>query len=344
MPKSPFTSLACQSPEEYGLLAAVLANPADDLPKLVYADWLDERSDPRGTFLRSLLAWRTNGGKLPKTTKGATKVWRGLMGYELDQAFVLLGKTQPAWASAIRAATKPSLDVTTKRVKANMIPVGGSKIGGTPDLSAGSTWPLNKKSPMAFLGQWNLEELAVSPAATLLSRTGLLSFFVDLQPYIDDLYDSPPPGRVIYTPDTSDLKPLKFPTELPKECRLKPCTVAITERLSIPGIDTKAVRAAGLKKEAALEEYGEFVSEQFVTVMNSGQPVYHPHQILGHHHAIQEDPLNYKKGDWVLLTQFGYDPNPDLLVGDGGVFYFFVRADHLANAQFDEVYMELQMG
>ena len=28
------------------LLAAVLANPADDLPRLVYADWLEENGEP----------------------------------------------------------------------------------------------------------------------------------------------------------------------------------------------------------------------------------------------------------------------------------------------------------
>lgn len=36
------------------LLAAVLAAPADDLPRLVYADWLDEHGDPdRAAFIRT---------------------------------------------------------------------------------------------------------------------------------------------------------------------------------------------------------------------------------------------------------------------------------------------------
>ncbi len=33
------------------LLAAVLANPEADAPRLVYADWLSERGDPRGDFI-----------------------------------------------------------------------------------------------------------------------------------------------------------------------------------------------------------------------------------------------------------------------------------------------------
>src|SRR5262249_20802400 len=33
-------------------LRAILENPDDDTPRLVYADWLEERDDPRGEFIR----------------------------------------------------------------------------------------------------------------------------------------------------------------------------------------------------------------------------------------------------------------------------------------------------
>ena len=33
-------------------LQAVLENPDDDTPRLIYADWLEERGDPRGEFIR----------------------------------------------------------------------------------------------------------------------------------------------------------------------------------------------------------------------------------------------------------------------------------------------------
>jgi uncharacterized protein (TIGR02996 family) len=36
-------------------LLAIAAAPRDEAPPLVYADWLDERSDPRGEYLRLLL-------------------------------------------------------------------------------------------------------------------------------------------------------------------------------------------------------------------------------------------------------------------------------------------------
>jgi uncharacterized protein (TIGR02996 family) len=43
-------------PEEDHFLEQVCANPADDGPRLIYADWLDERDDRRGEFIRVQIA------------------------------------------------------------------------------------------------------------------------------------------------------------------------------------------------------------------------------------------------------------------------------------------------
>lgn len=37
-------------------VAAIRAEPDDDLPRLIYADWLDEHGDPRGPFVRAQVA------------------------------------------------------------------------------------------------------------------------------------------------------------------------------------------------------------------------------------------------------------------------------------------------
>jgi uncharacterized protein (TIGR02996 family) len=42
--------------DESGFLDAIRANPGDDMHRLVYADWLEERGDPRGDFLRLRIA------------------------------------------------------------------------------------------------------------------------------------------------------------------------------------------------------------------------------------------------------------------------------------------------
>src|SRR5947209_4896235 len=40
-------------PADAAFLAAIRDRPDDDLPRLVYADYLDERGDPRGEFIRT---------------------------------------------------------------------------------------------------------------------------------------------------------------------------------------------------------------------------------------------------------------------------------------------------
>src|SRR3954467_4069612 len=39
-------------PADAAFLAAIRDRPDDDLPRLVYADYLDQRGDPRGEFIR----------------------------------------------------------------------------------------------------------------------------------------------------------------------------------------------------------------------------------------------------------------------------------------------------
>jgi uncharacterized protein (TIGR02996 family) len=54
---------------ESGFLRAILDNPADDTPRLVYADWLEERGDPRGEYLRLDVALAGRGADSPEAVR-----------------------------------------------------------------------------------------------------------------------------------------------------------------------------------------------------------------------------------------------------------------------------------
>jgi uncharacterized protein (TIGR02996 family) len=69
--------------EERAFLAAITANPADDLSRLVYADWLDERGDVRGEFLRLHLALRSLPPDHPHRASGEQALSRLRKGIEL---------------------------------------------------------------------------------------------------------------------------------------------------------------------------------------------------------------------------------------------------------------------
>jgi len=43
------------SPDEMAFFAAIADEPLSDKPRLIYADWLDERGDPPGEFIASAM-------------------------------------------------------------------------------------------------------------------------------------------------------------------------------------------------------------------------------------------------------------------------------------------------
>lgn len=70
--------------EDEAFIRAIVDSPGDDTPRLVYADWLDDHSDPRGPYLRAELEWakpwRTgerpaDSPELREMAKGLDPVW-----------------------------------------------------------------------------------------------------------------------------------------------------------------------------------------------------------------------------------------------------------------------------
>ena len=69
-------------------IRAIVDNPGDDATRLVYADWLDDRDDPRGPYLRAEFEWV----KLCR----ARKRWE--KNAELSE---LAGKLDPVWVARV---------------------------------------------------------------------------------------------------------------------------------------------------------------------------------------------------------------------------------------------------
>jgi uncharacterized protein (TIGR02996 family) len=101
--------------EEDALLRAVLDRRGDDTARLVYADWLDERADTRGAFLRAELKWARTGKKenaLRKLAEPLDAVWvarvtRPPLGVCADR--IAIGSTHAP-------ATAPDLDTAEKQL------------------------------------------------------------------------------------------------------------------------------------------------------------------------------------------------------------------------------------
>jgi uncharacterized protein (TIGR02996 family) len=96
----------------------IRAYPDDDTPRLIYADWLDERGDPRGEFIRVQIALARLAGRnpfsyLPSTlVSAATSVWPSPAG-ELSsrqaelrrREWLLLSRHREEWLAPFRGWT-----------------------------------------------------------------------------------------------------------------------------------------------------------------------------------------------------------------------------------------------
>src|SRR5215207_4782273 len=137
-PKSAFPTPAAALPDEADILAKVIANLADHDAKLVYADWLEERDDPRGPLLRKFVTAYRAGKPLP-AVKSAPEPWRELLGFRVVSELretVLAPSTD-----AVLALAQPAITYKTAKAAENSLVVGASKFGGRPDLLPGTKWP-----------------------------------------------------------------------------------------------------------------------------------------------------------------------------------------------------------
>lgn len=75
--------------DEAAFLAALKANPADDLTRLVYADWLDERDElAKGQYLRAVVDLTWLAGGTPEYNDAAVRLYTACL------------QADPAWRKA----------------------------------------------------------------------------------------------------------------------------------------------------------------------------------------------------------------------------------------------------
>lgn len=119
-------------------------------------------------------------------------------------------------------------------------PLGGTRLGGAPDLAAGTAWPRSDYGYCGFLGQLDLADVRTRTGCVDLPAEGLLSLFVD---YLESAAD-PVPVRAILTPPGTALERLTAPED--EEAygayvnQLKPVTIkAFRPGVTIPvmGLD-----------------------------------------------------------------------------------------------------------
>lgn len=242
----------------------------------------------------------------------------------------------------------------------NSIPVGASKLGGLPDLPVDTEWPFNKSDPLQFILQVNLAELSESP----LPKKGLLSFFYgdqvwgmseeDKQGYRVLYFDSGATLQRKSAPQRPDKKQFFGLFKTSQHLKIyKPCLLEAKPFLCLPN-------NIGFEKDddKTWDSYFEMLHELGGRTRLLG----YPEPIQGEMEIeclLQERGLSWKDyerltkeeksqldreaKEWNLLLQVDSDSeNSDMMWGDAGMLYFFLKEADFKNGDFEKTLMIMQ--
>lgn len=231
-----------------------------------------------------------------------------------------------------------------------------SHLGGTPGLPPGMAWPIRSGKPLGFLARIDLPELHNAMPIPWLPASGALLFFYDIeeQPWGFDPKDRGG-WAVIHVPngETSSVAPANGDAT-PR------MHVGFRRIQSYPSYERDSITALELTDEES-ELLIDICGDQF-----ENQP---RHQTGGFPSPVQgdsmelecqlasngiycgdstgyEDPrveeLEKSAGDWKLLLQFDSDDDLEVMWGDAGMLYFWVREQEAQAGNFANAWLVLQ--
>lgn len=222
--------------------------------------------------------------------------------------------------------------------------------------------PVIATTPLAFLAQFNMADLAPYDTEGPLPRTGLLCFFYDAICQPGGFGPSDPKGhRVIYFDgDPGQLKRTPFPDDLREYARFPSLSLSFSQEQTFPLVGSIYLELMGLSGDKEFT-YCESVCEPCFRRRDSEVII---HRMLGHPDAIQgdvfldsevnrgsktdrDDPKTWKKaGDWRLLFQLASisrrGMKAEMMWGDLGRLYFCIKKADLAAKDFSRVWLEHQ--
>ena len=254
--------------------------------------------------------------------------------------------------------SKTAIRLSTTPVDESKLPIGASKLGGTPDLPTDITWPEWKGLSQSFIAQIHLEDLYPYDTNHLLPQSGLLWFFYDAkqETYGDNPADSGG-WRVLFSDDTH-LQHTPAPATLPPSSRFKTCSINFSSeitlsqfpQLDIPNFDWKPEEQK--KYEALLSTFPNptehaAIQDQLLGFPNTLQDDMRLQcQLISNGVTDPNDPLanalSQGAKDWQLLLQVDSDENAGMRWGDSGMLYYWIKASDLQARTFNATWLVLQ--
>ncbi|MEQ1700092.1 MAG: YwqG family protein [Ilumatobacteraceae bacterium] len=232
-----------------------------------------------------------------------------------------------------------------------------SRIGGDPDVPSDFAWPMYRDVPQSFIAQIDLAE--VQPLLPdVLPASGLLSFFYDSEQSVWG-FDPAEVGasRVAYFANDRALHSRTSPLEHPKYVGFDQRWLVPKPEISFCPWESFDLETLGLARDEVYA-YADVLS-------TDPSPT---HRLLGHPSPVQgdmqlecqlvssglycgnssgyEDPraASSRAGasDWRLLLQIDTDDDANMMWGDCGMLYWWMRDDDIRNGRWDRAHLILQ--
>lgn len=245
------------------------------------------------------------------------------------------------------------------------LPCGCSKFGGVPDVPDDFIWPVycgegydgeTKERPLAFMFQINCEDIAQYDTENIYPHSGVLSFFYEMYSQCWG-FDPNHKGssRVYYFEDSSALSPAAVPDDIEEENRLKSGKAVISLKEDYPHPNE-----LDFDDDDDYDEYSDAYDEytdELPSPVNKlgGYPMYIQSAgceiecelvsrgvYTGSGNLDITDEVREAAKEWTMLFQLDSIDAADLMFGDCGRLFWFIRKDELANKNFDNAWVILQ--
>jgi len=262
----------------------------------------------------------------------------------------------------ILAAAADSIRLVPEPTEEHRLTLGASRLGGVPDMGPGQSWPMWQKGPLAFVAQIDLAALASFPVAEGLPNVGWLSFFYNAE---QDTWGFDPKDagsfRVVYTP-AGPLTRVEPPRDLPSHGRFRLCGLTMLADVTLPSPESPAYTQSGMATLPIpqLDELLDRLTGEHdwgLRTMLFG----YPDEIQGDmqvecamvtgglycgdstgYQDARAETLKASAQDWTLLLQVASHDAADMMWGDLGCLYYWLRRQDVATRAFDRTWLILQ--
>ncbi|MHB1354664.1 MAG: YwqG family protein [Anaerolineae bacterium] len=258
---------------------------------------------------------------------------------------------------------RPGIRLFPNPTTDSQIPLGASKFGGAPDLSADQKWPVTsyagRLEPLVFVAQLNLKDFVDVDTEHLLPAEGLLSFFYAAAELpTGDAPEMREAWRVLLG-TSGDLQRAVAPEGASPYTS---CALKWSLQFMLPPTDSEAVDALKLDADES-DLYDALRDDLAASQGHDNEP---QHWLLGYPYQLQDniqfqcqtapqglygelssDDRGWKRAmhdslRWHLLLQVDSDRRAKMRWGSGGMLYFMIHDEALSKRQFSDCWLVFQ--